>query len=194
VELRDDAPLASQLIEEASATALRRGMEAEIISGTGVGQSTGIIHAGATITIAKESMQAAASVVNENVQKMIARLWGPSWDRAAWYCSHRLLPQVVKLDAFAKESFKLFGLPVYPCEHCPAPGSAGDLILSDFSQYGIPARAVERRESLDVRFVNHEEALLFTWRATAQPLWRQAATPYGGGDTVSPFVILGARA
>ena len=88
-----------------------------------------------------------------------------------------------------------FGRPLIVSEKLPALGNQGDIGLYDFSAYLIGLR---REIALDRSNAPgwHEDQISFRCglRIDGQPALAAPVTPAGGGDTLSPFVILGARA
>jgi len=89
----------------------------------------------------------------------------------------------------------LMGRPVMVMEHAATLGDLGDLILADFSQYLlIDKGGINAAQSIHVRFLYDESVFRFIYRVDGQPIWKKALTPYKGSNTVSPFVVLQARA
>lgn len=182
-------------------------MEDELFNGTGVGMSMGVINAGAIVSVAKETGQAAASIVYNNLLKMWARLWPGSEGNAVWYANKDTFPALMTLFlaagtagipvntiTFVNGKFTIFGAPVEFVEYCQTLGTTGDIMLIDFSQYlGVRKGDVEVASSIHVAFVTDEMALRFTWRYAAEPLWRSALTPKNGSNTMSPFIKLDTR-
>lgn len=185
-------------------------MEDELFNGTGAGQSMGVLSAPATVSVAKETGQAAASVVAANISKMWARAWGPSRANGVWFYNQDIEPQLDGLfipagtagitpnhvvtynDAGA---IRIKGRTAIPVEYCSTLGTVGDLVFADFSQYlGVRKGEMQTASSIHVAFTTDEMALRFTWRFAAEPLWRSALTPKNGTNTVSPFVTLATRA
>lgn len=185
-------------------------MESELFSGTGAGQSMGVLNATATVSQAKESGQAAATIVTKNISKMWARCWAGARSKAVWYADQSIEPEldalyipvgtgglkpenVITYDQNGQMRIK--GRPVVWVEYASALGTVGDIVLADFSQYlGVSKGQMRTDSSIHVAFVTGEMALRFTWRYAAEPLWRSALTPANGGsNTLSPFVTLATR-
>ena len=85
----------------------------------------------------------------------------------------------------------LMGYPIFFIENCPTLGTAGDLILADWSKYVIGDRQmVTIDSSKHFRFQNDITA----WRAVARldgrPWLSAPLTLRNGATQVSPFVIL----
>lgn len=184
----------------------------ERINGTGGGEFLGILNAlasnstGPTLSISKETGQAAATIVKENIDKMAARCW--RYSKAVWLANPstrpqlRSLVQVVGTGGNAVPYFTpsanggpelLDGRPIFFTEFAKALGTAGDLILGDWSQYlEGTIGGIQRAESIHVRFLANERAFKFWVRNDGAPHWLSPLTPKNG-DTLSPFVILQAR-
>ena len=170
------------------------------------GGMTGVVGHACTISVAKETGQAADTVEYANVIKMYARCYGK--DRAIWLANHDVLPQLMQLNQAvgvggapvwqpsAREGAPntLLGRPIFFTEYCATVGDAGDLILGDWSQYLEGTyEPMQSGESMHVRFVNHERAFKFWTRNAGTPWWSSVLTPKAGA-TLSPFVTLAARA
>src|SRR5207253_2061837 len=72
-------------------------LDAKILAGTGAGVPEGIINAPATITVSKETGQAAATITIDNISKMWSRLPAPSRRRAAWFVHEDVEAQLDQL-------------------------------------------------------------------------------------------------
>ena len=158
-----------------------------------------------------ETGQAAATVVSENLIKMWARMWAPSRRNAVWLINQDVEPQLMQLSLpvstggqlvymppgglSASPYGSIFGRPVLPVEYCQTLGTTGDVILADLSEYyAIEKGGVEAASSIHVRFVYDETVFRFVYRFDGQPSWASALTPFKGTNTLSPFVVLAARA
>lgn len=177
----------------------------ERINGSGTGEFQGILGAACTISVAKETGQGAATILTENIDKMVARQWRAS--RAVWLANHNTRPQLRALvrvvgtggapvPYFTQEGGRelLDGKPIFFTEHCKTIGTVGDLILADWSQYLEGTyQGLQQAESIHVRFLANERCFKFWLRNDGQPWWKSALTPKNG-DTLSPFVTLATRA
>ena len=180
-ELVEDAPRLAENLQFLASAELGFDFAEEIVNGS-AGRPLGLLNSSAKITVDKETNQTAATVWAPNIKKMIARLWGPSIRTAVWLFNQELLPQLSELtdegqwgseatsvgaspvpmwDWGVPGQFpRLCGRPAIPVEHCKAPGTEGDLILTDLSQYGIVLKA-RTDYSMHVRFVYSEGGVSF---------------------------------
>ncbi len=184
-----------------------------IINGTGAGMPLGILTSPCAISITKETGQAAATVLVENVVKMWARLHPKSKPNAVWFENGEVEQQLQVLTLGVGLGGQLvympaggitqapygsiFGRPVIPVEYCAALGTAGDLILADLSAYATAVRGGVRSDmSIHLLFDYNITAFRFLFEADGKPWLSTAITPYKAtsGKTLSPFVYLGARA
>lgn len=183
----------------------------EKLNGTGVSEFQGIIGADATITVAKETGQAADSIVFENVNNMRARQW--RYGQSIWMANHDTLPQVTTLtmpigtggqhipiyapgnDEAAPQG-RLLGRPIFFTEFCRKLGDKGDIINAVWSEYlvGTLGGGIEESSSIHVRFLNREQVFMFVVANDGKPWWRSALDPKYSDVTLSPFVTLAARA
>lgn len=220
-ELIADAAQLDGFLKTVVPEAVQFSVEDEIFSGNGVGKCMGILNAPCLVTVAKESGQAAATIVSENVEKMFARLPAASVPTAAWFINQACWPQVFKLchrfpnaagnDFVGGSSMfmpsgglagaplgTLLGLPIYSAEYNSALGTVGDIVLADFSQYVLIEKGgVDVQSSIHVQFIYGEQVLRFTYRNNGAPgyAWSEGPlTPYKGADTISPFITLATRA
>lgn len=179
----------------------------EKLFGTGAGEMMGVINSPCVVSQAKETGQAAATIVKENIDKMRSRCWG--YSQAIWLYNHDTLPQLRSLvqsvgtggapvsyfSVDANGNSTLDGRPAYASEFCKTLGTAGDLILGNWSQYLEGTLTGQQSdESIHVRFVNHERTFKFWMENDGKPWWTAALTPNQSTTTLSPFVTLATRA
>ncbi len=209
-ELLADAAALQSIAMEAFSEELNFKIEDAIFNGTGAGQMLGILNSGALITESKETGQAAATIVYDNVLKMWSRLHARSRPNSAWFIDQSTEPQLYKMSlavgtggapvylpaggASSAPYATLFARPVIPVEYCAALGTVGDICLFDLSQYlMVDKGGLETASSMHVRFIYDEMVFRFVYRVDGQPIWNSALTPKSGGSTQSPFVVLESR-
>jgi len=178
------------------------------VNGVGGGQPVGILNADALVTVAKETGQAATTIVAENIDKMYSRMLPSSRSRAVWLAHPDTLPQIVSMSrsvgtggsAVMMNSMagaapaSLYGRPLILTEKCQTLGTAGDLFFVDFGYYVIGDRqSISMAASPHVRFQNDETVWRFTQRVDGRPWLESALTPRNGSNTLSPFVNLATR-
>ena len=210
-QLIDDSAQAEALISSAFAEEIVYKTEDAVVNGTGAGQPLGILNAGATISVAKETEQAAATVVWQNILKMWARMHPRFKGNAAWFISPDVFPQLAQMSlsvgtggvpvwtpangAAGAPFGSLMGRPVYEIEYCAAVGTVGDIILADFGQYLLASKGAARFDSsMHVRFLYDEMTYRGTYRVDGQPKFASALTPANGGSTLGAFITLATRA
>lgn len=180
----------------------------ERLYGTGIGEFLGVINADCTVSVAKETGQPGATIVAENVFKMVSRCWG--YDKAIWLANHDTLPQLCGLNVAVgtggsamiwlpsmREGVPstLMGRPLYFTEYCKTVGTVGDILLGNWNEYlEGTLQPLQSEESMHVRFINHERTFKFWLRNAGTPWWRSALTPAYSSQTLSPFVTLATRA
>jgi HK97 family phage major capsid protein len=183
-----------------------------IINGTGVGQPLGILTSPCLVSVAKETGQAAASLVVKNIYKMFARCHARSRRSAVWFINQDIEPQLhtMTLDAgtagvpvymppggiSGAPYGTILGRPVMPVEYAATLGTVGDIILADLSAYASGTQGgLDSAMSMHLRFDYAETAFRFMFAVDGQPWLASPITPYKGtGNTVSPFVALATRA
>ena len=181
-------------------------MDYAFLRGTGAGQPRGVLNDPALVTVAKETGQAATTLVYENLTKMFARLHASSVSRSVWVASPTTIPQLLGLSiavgtggsfisamSESNGEFRILSRPILFTEKLPTLGTVGDIILCDFSQYTIGMRRgfiVDR--SQHVGFQTDEMAWRGILRVDGQGRWKSAFTPRNG-DTQSWCVACATR-
>lgn len=206
-ELLADAAALTAEINDVVPQEIQFTVEDAILNGAGAGRPKGILQGNALATVAKEAAQVADTVVAENVVKMWGRMWARSFANAAWLCDQSVLPQLPLMTIGDQPVWTppgqladapngtLLGRPILPVEYLPVVGDLNDIVLVDLSQYLLIDKAgIEAATSMHVRFIQSEMTFRFNYRVDGQPIWEKALTPKSGGDTLSPFVNLAARA
>jgi HK97 family phage major capsid protein len=176
--------------------------------GTGVGEPLGFMRAPAQVAVAKETGQAADSVVLENIVKMYSRMLPSSLNRAVWIANNDVFPQLATMalsvgtggsavwltNAADGAPMRILGRPVLFTEKANTVGDLGDLNFVDLSYYLIGDRQmVQADTSSEYKFANDKTALRIIERVDGQPWIRSAITPAEGSNSLSPFVALAAR-
>ncbi len=220
-ELRQDSAISVEaFINEAFPMAISWFEDLAFMGGTGVGEPLGVLNSlnSAMVTQAKESGQAASTIVWENILGMYARMLPASLNSAVWLVSPDAFPQLATMaltvgtggapvwlpNGNDSPYSTLLGRPVIITEKVNAisnsanVGTAGtigsDVNFVDFSQYLVGDRmAMSAAASTEYRFGNDITAYRVIERVDGRPWMQSAITPRNGGNTLSPFVTLGAR-
>jgi len=184
-----------------------------IINGTGAGQPLGILNAGCLVSVGKESGQAAASVVAENIVKMYSRRFASQTGNYGWFYNQNIEPQLFTMSLAVGTGGipiymppgglndapygRLMGLPAIAIEQSATLGTQGDIVLANFQNGYILAEkgGIQSDMSIHVRFVYDESVFRFVMRVDGQPVRATALTPYKGGSsyTQSHFIALDTR-
>lgn len=212
-ELLQDAAALEQVLADGFVEEFGFKLDDGVINGLGGGQLLGILNASCLVTVPKEVGQPAKTVVSENIDKMWSRMWPKSQTNAVWFYNQSLQPQLDKMfravgaggipaymppgGLSATPYGTLKGRPAIPIEQCATPGTTGDLILADFSQYVTCTKGgIARASSIHLMFKYDEMTFRWVFRADGQPIWNAALTPYKDATTSepqSPFVALATR-
>ena len=179
------------------------------ISGTGAGQPLGLLNAPGVVSVAKETGQAASTIVAENLDKMYSRMLPSSLNRAIWIAHNDCFPQLAAMarnvgtggsavwvsNMVGGPPSSIYGRPVIYTEKCASVGTTGDIYFVDWSYYILAQRlGVTMAASPHVRFTNDETVFRFVERLDGQPWVDSPITPRNGTNTLSPYVKLDARA
>jgi len=209
--LMQDAAAMSGVFSEAFVDEFGFKLDDEIFRGNGAGQCIGVQDAAATVSQAKVTGQAAATILSDNVISMWARVLPRSKSRGIWVVNSECGPQLQKMfiplgvagqliymppgGLSGSPHASLFGRPVIEIEHCSALGTKGDIAFLDLSQYKLVRKGgIKQDESIHVRFLYAERTLRWMTRVNGAPKLKAAITPYKGSNTLSPFVTLDTRA
>lgn len=208
-ELLQDAPLVNSRITQGAGAAIQYKLGEAFVRGTGAGQPLGYETAGCLISVAKESGQAAATLLPKNILKMYSRRLVMPGSRWAWLMNSDVVPQLVDLKIGNEPSWvgqnqglqnapagMLLGLPIRFTEHCKTLGTVGDIALVDFAGYysAIRSGGVRFDSSIHLFFDYGVTAFRWTVRVGGQPFLSAAVSPAQGSNTKSHFIVLDTRA
>jgi HK97 family phage major capsid protein len=208
--LLNDAPALESLIMDQMPEEFTFKTEDELLNGTGGIQCKGVIGDPATVSIAKETGQAATTLLFENVINMWSRCFGRSRAGANWYHNQDIEPQLFAMafnagtggvPVFMPPSglsvnpyATLLGRPLKPVEQAQTLGTVGDIILGNFKEYAIVRKGgLKSAASIHVRFIYDEMTFKFNMRLNGKPKWKSTLTPFKGSNTLAPFVTLATR-
>lgn len=193
-------------LEKAITKAAAWCLDAAFIGGNGAGQPLGMYGGPATIVVAKEGGQLAATINYTNLTKMFARLHPSCLKNAIWLANPTTIPQLATLTiaigaggahvpvlSEQNGQFTILTRPVIFTEKVPALGTQGDIGLVDFSQYAIALRAdAALDKSQHVGWTRRTTGYRLVLRCDGQPLWPAATSPKNG-DSQSCCVVLATR-
>ena len=208
-ELLADASLFSTIVRQGSGEELMFMANDDILNGAGTGGPAGILNSGALVAVAKETGQAADTIVTENLNRMWSRMHPRSKAKAAWYVNTDVMTQLDDLvlnsaAGYLEPRFIRYGAdgvmtmrgkPVYETEFNASVGTVGDVVLADMSEYLFWEKGgVQAAVSIHVNFVGDETVFRFVYRCDGQTSMASPLTPYKGtGNTLSSFVALASR-
>ena len=209
-ELLRDASAMESVFAQAAGEELSFMANDDLLNGDGNAGPLGVLNAGALVSQAKESGQAAATVVNANLVKMWQRMHPSYRANAVWYINSEVEPQLDQLSipvgAAALEPryvayrpdgvMTIKGKPVVVTEFNAALGTVGDIVLANFADdyITIDKGGVQYATSLHLEFLTDQMAFRWIYRFDGQPVHASAITPYKGSNTQSAFVALATRA
>jgi HK97 family phage major capsid protein len=199
-------------IEQLFPEAISFAEDVDYLKGTGVGEPVGALTTAnpAIIAVAKETSQAGATILWENIIKMYSRMLPSSLARAVWVVTPDAFVQLATMalnvgvggsavwltDAHGAPQLTLLGCPVVVTEKTPGVlGSQGDISFVDFGFYLIGDRqhmTLDRSEHVGFRTDTTDFRVI--QRNDGRPWLQSAITPQNGGPTMSPFVQLAVRA
>ena len=182
-----------------------------IMNGSGGGRPLGILNSPVTTSIAKESGQAAATILPANIIKMYsARRAGQPVSDLVWLINQDIEPQLFSMSMpsghqqvvylppnglAGSPNATLMGLPVLATEFNKTLGTKGDIVLANLKNYlTISKGGITETVSPHVEFLRDQVALKFTFRIDGRPIYDSATTPANSSQAQSDFVTLDTRA
>jgi len=219
-ELLEDAPALGNFLTRKAGEKLTFALNNAILNGTGVGQPVGILSAGCTVSVAKESSQGAATVVATNLIKMATRMPPESFARAAWIVSQDTIQEIWQLNLTFRDRVgsagiaagarmptislpgengstfsTIMGRPVIVSMACQTLGTVGDIYLADLKGYCAPFKSGGVRGDVSIHLWFDQGITAFRWtmRVGGKPWLSAAISPLNGSNTLSPFVTLATR-
>jgi HK97 family phage major capsid protein len=210
-ELLEDAGALESYIRRKAPDSIVHKINDAIVTGDGVAKPKGILGSGFAFEVAKESGQAADSIVYRNLVKMESRLLPNS--NAVWLANPACREQLRLLtddngnfiylngsqfpNAAAAGFDTLLGKPImYMMGAMPELGDAGDLILADLSYYYsvLKTGGVRQAVSTHLHFDRDITAFKFTMRVDGHCPFSAPVTTQKGNYQMSGFVTLAERA
>ncbi len=182
------------------ALAIADEMIEAIMFGNGAGKPLGAFHGDACVSVSRGT---ATTIKFEDIINVEKALWPGSERNANYYfnkpeCWGQL--RTMKLSGgtgnvpatiMDTRDRSIDGRPYFPTEHCSALGTAGDLVLGDFTQYLLATKGnVKTAMSVHIRFDYMETCFRAAYRVDGKPAWDRTLTPRKGSQLVSPFVKL----
>lgn len=208
-ELLSDAPRLRNRLGKKSAEAIGWKASDAIFAGSGVGQPLGVLNAPGVVTVAKESGQAADTIVVQNILNMYIRMFSSSISRAHWQANVEILPQLALMTIGDQPIWTpprdgiraapggfLLGRPIRWSDHAKQLGDKGDLTFMDPKGYhGLTRQtAPDFAESMHLYFDYNMHAFRWTFRFGGQPHLSAPVSPPNGTTTKAHFVTLAERA
>ncbi|MBO3751542.1 phage major capsid protein [Streptosporangiaceae bacterium NEAU-GS5] len=208
--LQDSLISFAALIETLWPQALAFFEDVAFMVGSGVGEPLGFLGNSATVAVAKESGQAGATILLENVIKMYSRMLPSSLARGIWICSPDAIPElftmalsvgtgggpVMLTNVAGPAPMTIFGRPLIVSEKAKTVGTQGDLAFVDLAYYLVGDRqTMSAQSSTEFQFGSDKTCFRIIQRVDGRPWIQSAITPQNGSsNTLSPFVEIAVRA
>lgn len=208
-EILQDAPRLNARLTKGAGAAIRWKASEAIVRGTGAGQPLGYEASPCLVSVAKESGQAADTIVAKNLLKMYSRALSVPGSRFVWLANRDIVPQLVDLKIGNEPSWVaqnqplanapnglILGSPVIFTEHAKTLGDQGDIAYVDLAGYyaAVHSSGVKFDASIHLYFDYNVEAFRWIFRLGGAPFLSAAVSPANGSNTKSSFVVLDARA
>jgi len=189
---------AGAIIGELFRGALAQAEDDSFLNGDGVAKPLGIINAGASMIIQRET---AGQITYTDLVNMLARMLMRG-GTPRWMASQSIIPQLLKLrdpeghyifQPNAREGMptQLLGYPIDWNENSPLLGTKGDIVLANWQYYLVKDGSGPFVASSEhVLFEDNMTVFKIFTNVDGQP-WLQAPFKQKGGYEVSPFALLG---
>lgn len=204
-ELLEDAPRVANLLTTHAAAAIRWKAAEAFMYGDGIEKPLGWMNAPATIAIAKDTGQTAATITASNVSRMWARMINPM--QASWLVNSDALPALMDMKnsiglPMWQGNFQeapggtLLGRPLYTNDHSRSVGQYGDIQFVNPKGYEAfrKLNGASFADSIHLYFDYNIRAFRWVFRIGGQPVLSKPVTPANGGNGKSHFVTLAERA
>jgi HK97 family phage major capsid protein len=207
-ELLQDASNMSAYLVDTMGGAVDWKVNDAIVNGNGAGMPLGIRNASSLVVQAKESGQAADTVLPQNLAKMLSRVVVGPKANVGWLMNPDVFPQIITLTlnnnpiwVQANAGFQnapnglLLGRPIVFSEACQTLGDQGDIILANMKGYRAITKdgGPQLSTSMHLWFDQDIQAFKLIFRMDGQPTLSAAITPPNSTSTRSHFVALAAR-
>ena len=212
-EALEDAPMMDSYLRSKVPQKINFKVNLAIVQGSGAGQPLGLLNSPALVTVAKESGQAADTVVPENLAKMYSRMPASGIPNSVWLINQDVMPQLMLMviegssggvspifmppgGLSASPYGTIMGRPIIMTEACNTVGDAGDVIFWDPTQYMTALKTGGMRidVSMHIYFDYDTTAFRFILRVAGTPWWNSVIARRSGSNTLSPYITLAARA
>ena len=201
-EATQDSAALSRSLAPLMNSSLAFTLDAALLTGNGVAKPAGILNSAATI---HHERATANSIGFSDLKNMMGRLLPTSLGKAIWVVSPSAFAILLGVEVATtsghlamsstpgagKLNMELLGHPVRVSEKLPSLGTTGDVLLADFAYYGLGLRSGARYETTNAaQWTEDVQDHRLIIRADGAGLVQSAMTPAGGGNTLSPFVVL----
>lgn len=179
--------------------ALAAEIDYKAINGQGAGSPKGILNAPAKLTVSRSSANTFKYV---DAVTMLSKLLITSRGKARWLINQSVMPQLLQFSDAANQNIflanaamapegSLLGLPIDWDSKNPVLGTAGDVMLIDWSYYLLGDRQVMLMEvDSSFQFGASQTAFKATMSLDGQPWVNSTIKLMDGSTIVSPFVVL----
>ena len=201
-EATQDSAALSKSLAPMMSSSLGFTLDEALLTGNGVAKPAGILNSAATI---HHERATANSIGFSDLKNMMGRLLPTSLGKAIWVVSPSAFAILLGVEVATtsghlamsstpgagKLNMELLGHPVRVSEKLPSLGTTGDVLLADFAYYGLGLRSGARYETTNAaQWTEDVQDHRLIIRADGAGLVQSAMTPAGGGNTLSPFVVL----
>lgn len=209
-ELLDDAPAMESYVMQECPSAIMHAINEAILTGNGVGKPSGLISSPFTVTVPKENLQAADTVVARNITNMYSRMFPAARAGAIWLIHAAVEPQLLTLkddngnfiylapgSQMNQSPYGLLlGRPVIPMMSAlPTLGDSGDILFVNLNYYfTLIKRGIKQATSIHMKFDQEITAFRFTMRVDGNVPFKNPVTTQYGNYQMSAFVKLADRA
>ena len=207
----EDTALLLERITRKAPIAIRFKIDEAIVSGDGVGKPLGWLNAAylGAVLVAKESGQAADTVVMSNISKMYQRIRPDELAGYEWQLNQDVFQQLADLNFGNRVVYTspqtgivnapfgtLYGIPLRYSQHARTLGDEGDISLVNYrTGYASYRRTsgIQFDTSIHLWFDYATTAFRWKTRIGGKPFLSAPVAPQFGSNTTAHFIKLAAR-
>lgn len=189
-EWLEDALMAEAVLQTAFARGIKYLEDKLFLAADGTGKPMGILIAPATLAVNRAGGGNAFDPADARAMRQKLHTRARRAASCAWVMNPGITDSLLQFSGWQPNGpYELHGFPILESPHLSVPGTAGDVLLCDFSHYLIGDRELRIAASPHPRFSTAITCFRLVYRVDGQPGQGQPTTEDDGVQR-SPFVML----
>ena len=222
-DLLDDSDLVEDMLSYTAHLDIAYVVVDAMINGKGMGEPYGVVNAPSSVLVTRNT---SSNVKYQDIDAMWKSLWPFCQMNAIWTACSDTIANIdaaatafnwpstyyMPMNSYGNPYALIKGRPLIPVEQCAVLGTKGDLILGDWSQYGLavrqvkdamdgsgfemavglPSGTVESMYTAHKLFDTDSCRFRYKFRADGKPMWPSTVAIADGASSLvqGPFVVL----